>query len=190
MPRKNKNPNRLLGDLSTEELLDRIIRVDHAGEFGAKQIYAGQLAVLGESEESNELREMAAAEEHHLKTFDKLVVERKVRPTVLMPIWKIAGFALGAGTALLGREAAMACTVAVEEVIEEHYADQCAQLDSLPKNESEPALKKVIEEFRLEEIHHRDTAIANHAEQAPGYPALSSVIKTGSRIAIWLSERI
>ena len=190
MPRKNKNPNRLLGDLSTEELLNRIIRVDHAGEFGAKQIYAGQLAVLGESEESDELREMAAAEEHHLKTFDNLVVERKVRPTVLMPIWKFAGFALGAGTALLGRETAMACTVAVEEVIEEHYADQCAQLDSLPKNEAEPALKKVIEEFRLEEIQHRDTAIANHAEQAPGYPALSSVIKTGSRIAIWLSERI
>jgi ubiquinone biosynthesis monooxygenase Coq7 len=190
MPRLEKKNNRLLGDLTKDELINRIVRVDHAGEYGAKKIYEGQLTILGKSDDADELRSMAAAEERHLKTFEKLVVERRVRPTALLPIWQIAGFALGAGTALLGRKAAMACTVAVEEVIEEHYADQYAKLDALPADEAEPALKEVIEEFRLEELEHRDTALANDAESAPGYPILSSAIKTGSRIAIWMSERV
>jgi ubiquinone biosynthesis monooxygenase Coq7 len=185
-----KKPGHLLGDLDKNELINRIIRVDHAGEYGAKRIYEGQLAILGDSNDGDVLREMAVAEERHLETFNKLIVERRVRPTALMPLWQVAGYALGVGTALLGREAAMACTVAIEEVIEEHYADQSAELNKLPDKDAEPVLKKVIDEFREEEVQHRDIALANEAEQAPGYPILSSAIKTGSRLAIWLSERV
>ena len=185
-----KKPSHLLGDLDKNELINRIIRVDHAGEYGAKRIYEGQLAILGDSNDGDVLREMAVAEERHLETFNKLIVERRVRPTALMPLWQVAGYALGVGTALLGREAAMACTVAIEEVIEEHYADQSAELNKLPDKDAELALKKVIDEFREEEVQHRDIALANGAEQAPGYPILSSAIKTGSRLAIWLSERV
>ena len=123
------------------------------------------------------------------RRFNDLMVERRVRPTVLTPLWHVAGFALGAGTALMGREAAMACTAAVEEVIEEHYAGQAAQLAAqLDNNEAE--LKEVIEEFKQDEIEHRETALAEGAERAPGYPVLSAAIKSGSRLAIWLSERI
>ncbi len=190
MSRTTKKYGRLPGDPTKDEMIDRIIRVDQAGEYGAKRIYEGQLAVLGDTDDGPLLREMAEAEERHLETFNKMVVERRVRPTVLTPIWHLAGFALGAGTALLGREAAMACTAAVEEVIEEHYADQSAKLDSLPESESEGELKQVIEDFKAEEIEHRETALANDAEQAPGYPVLSAAIKNGSRLAIWLSERV
>ena len=190
MPNTAKRYGRLPGDPTKDELIERIIRVDQAGEYGAKRIYEGQLAVLGETKDGPLLREMAAAEEHHLETFNKMVVERRVRPTALTPIWHLAGFALGAGTALLGREAAMACTVAVEEVIEEHYADQSRTLAALPEGESEPELEKVIEEFKAEEVEHRNTALANDAEKAPGYPVLTAAIKTGSRLAIWLSERV
>ena len=185
-----KKPRHLLGDLNKNELINRIIRVDHAGEYGAKRIYEGQLAILGDSNDGDVLREMAVAEERHLETFNKLIVERRVRPTALMPLWQVAGYALGVGTALLGREAAMACTVAIEEVIEEHYADQSAELNKLPDKDAEPVLKKVIDEFREEEVQHRDIALANEAEQAPGYTILSSAIKSGSRLAIWLSERV
>ena len=185
-----KKPRHLLGDLNKNELINRIIRVDHAGEYGAKRIYEGQLAILGDSNDGDVLREMAVAEERHLETFNKLIVERQVRPTALMPLWQVAGYALGVGTALLGREAAMACTVAIEEVIEEHYADQSAELNKLPDKDAEPVLKKVIDEFREEEVQHRDIALANEAEQAPGYTILSSAIKSGSRLAIWLSERV
>lgn len=171
-------------------MINRFIRVDHAGEYGAKRIYEGQLAILGDSTDGDMLREMATAEERHLATFEKILVNRRVRPTALMPLWQVAGFALGAGTALLGRKAAMACTVAIEEVIEEHYGDQLAQLNTLTGKDAEPELEKIIDEFRSEEIEHRDTALDNEAEQAPGYPILSSAIKTGSRLAIWLSERL
>lgn len=190
MPRKAKHYGRLPGDPTKDEMIERIIRVDQAGEYGAKRIYEGQLAVLGDTKDGPILREMAAAEEKHLEAFNKMVVERRVRPTALTPLWHIAGFALGAGTALLGREAAMACTVAVEEVIEEHYADQPAKLEALPKNDKENELQHVIEEFKAEEIEHRDIGLENDAEQAPGYPVLSAAIKSGSRLAIWLSERI
>jgi 3-demethoxyubiquinol 3-hydroxylase len=190
MPRTSKRYGRLPGDPPKDEMIERIIRVDQAGEYGAKRIYEGQLAILGDTDDGPLLREMAAAEERHLDTFNKMVVERRVRPTALTPLWHVAGFALGAGTALLGREAAMACTVAVEEVIEEHYADQSTQLDALSESEAEPDLKQVIEDFKAEEVEHRDAALANDAEKAPGYPILSSAIKTGSRLAIWLSERV
>ncbi len=168
--------------------IEAMIRVDHAGEYGAVRIYEGQLAVLGTRKESAKaaatIRKMADQEQGHLKAFDKLINERRVRPTALEPIWRVAGFALGAATALLGEKAAMACTAAVEEVIDEHYAQQIARLDG------DPALKKAVETFRTDEIAHRDEAIANGAEEAPGYKILSETIKAGCRLAIKLSERI
>jgi ubiquinone biosynthesis monooxygenase Coq7 len=177
-------PRRLPGDPSPRELIARMIRVDHAGEYGAKRIYDGQLAVLGRSRTAPDIRRMAEQERRHLAAFDKFVVERRVRPTVLSPLWHAAGFALGAATALLGERAAMACTVAVEEVIDEHYRRQSEAL-----GDAEPALKSAIDEFRRDENEHRETALAHGAEEAPGYPALSAAIKAGSRLAIWLSTR-
>ena len=176
---------RLPGDLGPEALLERLIRVDHAGEYGARRIYEGQLAVLGASPSAPTLRHMHEQELRHLKAFEELMVERRVRPTLLQPLWHVAGFALGAGTALMGEKAAMACTVAVEEVIDEHYAKQADQL-----GEDETALRETIEEFRAEELEHRDTALEHGAEETPGYEALSAAVKAGSRLAIWLSERI
>jgi ubiquinone biosynthesis monooxygenase Coq7 len=177
--------DRLPGDPSREEMLARILRVDHAGEHGAVRIYAGQLAVLGHTPAGDVIRRMAKEEQRHLETFNRLLPERRVRPTALSPLWHAAGYALGAATALLGERAAMACTVAVEEVIDEHYAAQAAQLGA-----EEPALKAVIEEFRQDEIVHRDEGLAHGAEQAPGYELLRTAIKAGSRLAIWLSTRV
>ena len=117
--------------------------------------------------------------------FEKLAVERRVRPTLLTPVWHVAGFALGAGTALMGEKAAMACTQAIEEVIDEHYAEQAEKL-----GDDEKDLRQTIEKFRAEEVEHRDTAIAHGAEDAPGHALLTGAIKSGSRLAIWLSERI
>jgi ubiquinone biosynthesis monooxygenase Coq7 len=181
----SERPARLPGDLPLDERVRRIIRVDHAGEYGAARIYDGQLAVLGRSKDASVIRRMAEQEKRHLAAFDRLVVERRVRPTLLSPIWHVAGFALGAATALLGKEAAMACTVAVEEVIDDHYARQAASLGG-----DEPELKAVVEEFRHDEIEHRDTALAHGAEETVGYELLTGLVKTGSRVAIWLSERL
>ncbi len=180
-----KRLRRMPGDPSREDMVARMIRVDQAGEYGAKRIYAGQLAVLGRTKDGPVLKEMADVEQRHLDTFNDLMVRRHVRPTMLQPFWHVAGFALGAGTALLGREAAMACTVAVEEVIEEHYAHQAARL----AHEDEPELKEVVETFGAEEAEHRETALAHDAREAPGYEPLTAAIKAGSRLAIWLSER-
>lgn len=171
--------------LSAEERLARMIRVDHAGEYGAKRIYAGQLAVLKHAPSAPVIRHMAEQEEAHLAAFETLIKERRVRPTALMPIWHIMGFALGAGTALIGEKAAMACTVAVEEVIDAHYAKQIETL-----GETEPKLKETLEQFRAEEAEHRDTGLAYGAEGAPAYPVLSHAIKTATKLAIWLSERV
>lgn len=176
--------DRLPGDPSPREAVARMLRVDHAGEYGAVRIYAGQLAVLPEGPARRAVEHMAAQEAKHLAAFDKLLPERRVRPTVLSPLWHVAGFALGAASALLGERAAMACTVAVEEVIDEHYAEQAAALDH------EPALQSTIEEFRREEVAHRDEGLAHGALEAPGYELLSSGIKAASRLAIWLSTRI
>lgn len=184
-PSSATSTRRLPGDLTPAQLIDRIIRVDHAGEYGAKRIYQGQLAVLGKKAEGHVIRHMMEQELVHLQAFEKLMVERRARPSVLFPIWHVAGFALGAATALMGPKAAMACTVAVEEVIDEHYRQQTATLGS-----SEPALTAKIETFRAEEVQHRDTGLAHGAEQTPGYEVLSSAIKAGSRLAIWLAERI
>jgi len=176
---------RLPGDPDDRQFLERVVRVDHAGEYGAKRIYAGQLAVLGKGPAGPTIRHMAEQEERHLAAFSDLLAERRVRPTALMPIWHVAGFLLGAGSALLGEKAAMACTVAVETVIDEHYK---SQMEALGDGEAE--LKQTIAGFRDEEIEHRDTGLAHGAEEAPGYEPLSAAVKAGSRLAIWLSERL
>lgn len=179
-----RKPVRMPGDPARAEALEQMIRVDHAGEYGAVRIYEGQLAVLGRKPE---IEHMAAQERVHLDAFNDLIRARRVRPTALMPIWHAAGFALGAGTALLGEKAAHACTVAVEEVIDEHYASQVAALDA---DGGEPELRAAFEKFRLEELEHRDTALEKGAEQAPGYEALKLAVRAGSKLAIWLSKRI
>ncbi|TAN59720.1 MAG: demethoxyubiquinone hydroxylase family protein [Magnetospirillum sp.] len=173
------------GDLTAEQKVARILRVDQAGELGAVRIYQGQMAVLGRGKAVPVIKHMAEQEQAHLDTFNRLIGERRVRPTMLSPLWHLAGFALGAGTALLGEKAAMACTVAVEETIDDHYARQAVQL-----GDDEPELKAVILKFRDEEIEHRDIGLECGAEQAPGYPVLSAAIRTGCRLAIWLSERV
>lgn len=173
------------GDPSKEELVESMIRVDHAGEHGAVRIYEGQLAVLAGTEAEAPIREMAEQERRHLAGFDTLIADRRVRPTALGPLWHVAGFALGAGTALLGPKAAMACTQAVEEVIDEHYAEQAKQL-----GDDETALRDMIEDYRADELAHRDTAIEQGAKEAPGYEILTGAVKAGSRLAIWLSTRI
>ncbi len=171
--------------------IEEMVRVDHAGEYGAVRIYAGQLAVLrnvpGKEELVARLEHMAKDEEIHLARFNEIANERGVRPTVFAPVWHIAGFALGAATALMGEKAAHACTAAVEEVIDEHYRSQVERLDQL--GDQEKPLRDTIEKFRLEEIEHRDEAIASGAKEAPAYPLLSGVIKAACRIAIGISEK-
>ncbi|HEX4028324.1 MAG TPA: demethoxyubiquinone hydroxylase family protein [Rhizomicrobium sp.] len=184
MPRKPKPPAP-----GAQPDIEAMIRVDHAGEYGAVRIYEGQLAVLkrrkGAGASVETIQHMADQEQRHLKTFDRLVNERRVRPTALEPVWRVAGFALGAATAAMGEKVAFACTAAVEEAIDEHYAQQIEALAG-----KDPALKFVVKEFRADEAQHRDTALRHGAEQTPGYKLLSETIKAGCRIAIKLSERI
>lgn len=182
---KRAAKTRLPGDLTEAERVARMIRVDHAGEYGAARIYDGQLAVLGRTPLGPVIREMAEQEKAHLETFDRLLVERQVRPTALTPLWHVAGFALGAASALAGPRAAMACTVAVEDVIDQHYARQQDQISA-----DETELAETVAAFRADEIAHRDTGLAHGAEQAPAYGALSGAVKAGTRLAIWLSERV
>ena len=177
--------NLMPGDPSKDDMVESMIRVDHAGEYGAVRIYQGQLAVLAGTDAEETIREMTEQERRHLDGFDRLVAERHVRPTVLSPLWHVAGFALGAGTALLGPQAAMACTQAVEEVIDEHYADQAERL-----GDDEAELRDMIEDYRADELAHRDTAIEQGAKDAPAYEVLTGAVKAGSRLAIWLSTRI
>jgi len=173
---------RMLGDPSPQEKLARMIRVDQAGEYGAVRIYQGQRAVL---RDNKALKHMEQQEREHLDRFNKLAAQHRVRPTLLQPLWHLAGFALGAGTALLGERAAMACTVAVEDVIEEHYGRQEAEL-----GEDLPELKATVEQFRADEVQHRNQALDQGAEQAVAYPLLYAAISRGTKLAIWLSERI
>ncbi|MBP2313272.1 demethoxyubiquinone hydroxylase family protein [Azospirillum soli] len=182
---KARPRGRLPGDPTPEERLARIVRVDHAGEYGAKRIYEGQIAVMGKGRHGRMLRHMADQELEHLQYFEKQLNARKVRPTALQPFWHVAGFLLGAGTAVLGERAAMACTVAVEEVIEGHYE---AQMKHLGPEEAE--LKAAILKFQAEEVEHRDMGLTHGAEQAPAYPVLSAAIKAGTKAAIWLAERV
>jgi 3-demethoxyubiquinol 3-hydroxylase len=166
-----------------------MLRVDHAGELGARQIYAGQLAVFGGTKVGAIISHMASQEQKHLDAFDRLVVERRVRPTAMLPVWNVAGYALGLGTALLGKEAAMACTVAVEEVIAEHYNDQ---VETLKRDEwqGEGELRDMFREFRDDELEHKDIGFEHDAEKAPMYKLLSNVIKAGCRGAIYVTERV
>ena len=166
----------------------RMIRVDQAGEFGATRIYAGQLAVLGDrGPHAAEIAGMAEEEARHRAKFDALMARRGVRPTALTPFWSLAGYALGAATALIGPEAAMACTAAVEEEIDRHYTHQ---LDELEDSDHDPELVAMIAEFREDERAHRDAALAAGAERAPAYPLLSGLIRLGCRAAIRISERV
>ncbi|MBM3555596.1 MAG: demethoxyubiquinone hydroxylase family protein [Alphaproteobacteria bacterium] len=174
----------LPGDPAPDREVAAMIRVDHAGEYGAKRIYQGQLAVLGKSRDAPALRRMARQEERHLEAFEKRIAERGVRPTFLFPLWHVGAYAMGYVTARMGEKAAMACTEAVETVIDRHYADQAARLGG-----REPALRKDIERFRAEEIEHRDMAIARGAREAPNYERLSRVIRGITQTAIKLSTR-
>ncbi|WP_336985216.1 demethoxyubiquinone hydroxylase family protein [Altererythrobacter aquiaggeris] len=168
--------------------IHRMIRVDQAGEFGATRIYAGQLAVMGtRGAHSQEIEGMAAQEAVHREKFDALMARRGVRPTALQPVWSVAGYALGAATAMLGPKAAMACTAAVETEIDKHYSDQ---LEELSASGDDPELAAMIAEFREDEREHHAAAIAAGAEETPGYPLLSGAIRLGCRIAIKVSERI
>ena len=169
-----------------------MIRVDQAGEYGATRIYAGQLAVMGDrAAHSAEVRAMADQEHDHLRAFDALAAQRGVRPTALQPLWSVAGYALGAATALLGPEAAMACTAAVEEEIDRHYTRQLDRLEAARgTQDDDPELAGLIDRFRADERAHRDAALAAGAERAPAYPLISAAIRLGCRAAIRLSERI
>lgn len=182
-----RSKNRLPGDLSHDQLIANMVRVDHAGEYGAIRIYEGQLAVLGKTSVSDPIGKMLDQERGHLKQFDDLIVKRRIRPSALLPFWHVLGFALGAGTALLGRKAAMACTVAVEEVIDQHYTTQIKELDD---QANELKLKRIIKKFREEELEHRDVGLNSGATELPGFKVLRGVIKVGSLTAIWLSTRI
>jgi len=162
-----------------------MLRVDHAGEYGATRIYRGQLDVLGRSRAAGEIRGMAETENGHLARFEELLHERRVRPTLLYPLWSFAGYALGAATALLGERAAMACTVAIEDAIDEHYLQQAEYLA-----EADPALRETVLAFRDDELAHRKIATSLGAEDAFGYELISVAVKAGSRIAIWLSTRL
>jgi len=166
--------------------IERMIRVNQAGEFGAKRIYAGQLAVMGDrTPAARSIAHMAEQEERHLSAFDKMMAERGVRPTVLHPIWNVAGFALGAVSAAVGPEAAMACTVAVETEIDRHYSEQLAEI-----GDSDPELSAMILDFQADELEHKATALAQGAERAPAYPLMSALVRMGCRTAIAVSKHI
>lgn len=165
---------------------DSMIRVDQAGEYGATRIYAGQLAIMNSrSPAAREIARMAAQEERHRKAFDAMIAARRVRPTLLQPFWNVAGYGLGMATALIGPEAAMACTVAIETEIDKHYGEQLVEL-----GDSDPELRDAIADFQAEEVEHKESALAAGAERAPAYPVLSAAIRLGCRTAIALSKRI
>ena len=172
--------------ITNRQILEEIIRVDHAGEYGATRIYDGQIAIFGkDSKLGKTIKHMADQEQEHIDKFNELILEHRIRPTALLPVWNIAGFALGASTALLGEKAAMACTVAVEKVIGEHYQEQIELLKDDHKD-----LKKTISKFRDDELEHHDIGIEHDAENAPGYKLMTKVIELGCKTAIAISKKI
>ena len=179
-------PTKLPGDMSDHVYIEQMLRVNHAGEFGAQRIYRGQLAILKDHDIADVLEHMADQEQEHLEYFERELVHRRIRPTALYPLWNVFGYALGCATALLGKEAAMACTVAVEEVIDEHYEEQLQTLDE----KTEKSLKNKIRKFQADELEHRDIGLDNDAELAPAYQLLIASVKTITKKAIWLSKRI
>ena len=176
---KNKNS-------TDKNILDEIIRVDHAGEYGATRIYDGQIAIFGKNSKIGKtIQHMADQEQEHIEKFNELIIEKRVRPTALLPLWNVAGFALGAGTALMGEKAAMACTVAVEKVIGEHYREQQELLE-----DDEEELRKTIAKFEKDELEHHDIGIDHDAENAPGYNIMKTVIEFGCKTAIAISKKV
>ena len=164
--------------------LERILRVNHAGEYGAVRIYAGQLTVL---KDNPHIQHMADQEADHLKKFNQLLIEYKIRPSILQPVWYVGAYALGAVTALMGEKTAHACTIAVETVIDDHYQKQ---LDQLGDENNFHEIKKIIHDCHQDELSHRQTAIDQGGEKIPSYRLLTDVVKTISRVAIWLSSRL
>ena len=181
--KKKKISNR---EKTDPQILEEIIRVDHAGEFGATKIYQGQIAIFGKDTKIGKtIKHMADQELEHIEKFNELIISERVRPTALMPLWNVAGYALGAGTALMGEKAAMACTVAVEKVIGEHYEEQ---LELLKNDQKE--LKATIKKFAADELEHHDIGIAHDAESTPGYKILTKIIEIGCKTAIAISKKI
>ena len=185
-PVKKNNVNKKSKASTDKNILDQIIRVDHAGEYGATRIYDGQIAIFGkESKIGKTIQHMADQEQEHIEKFNELIIEKRVRPTALLPLWNVAGFALGAGTALMGEKAAMACTVAVEKVIGDHYREQQNLLE-----DDEKMLKKTIAKFEKDELEHHDIGLEHDAESAPGYKIMTKVIELGCKTAIAISKKI
>lgn len=167
--------------------LEVMLRVDHAGEYGAVRIYQGQQAVLGSSSIGPDLQHMLDQERQHQQKFETLILKHRIRPTLLSPLWHVAGYALGYGSALLGKKAAMACTVAVEQVIETHYQEQ---LKALYSEHVDPEICSTIENCLAEEIEHKDMGLEYGAQEMSGYSLFTGAIKRASKLAIWLSSRI
>ncbi len=163
--------------------LERILRVDQAGEYGAVRIYAGQLAVLGCHKT---IQEMADHEADHLRKFNQLLIEHKVRPTFFQPLWSIAAYGLGVISALGGEKMAHACTIAVETVIDDHYLEQQHQLDNEPQHAQ---IAQIVHECHQDELLHRQTAIEHGGQEAPYFQAVHTVVTAISKAAIWLSSR-
>ena len=183
--KKNKSTSKNKAT-TDKQILDEIIRVDHAGEYGATRIYDGQIAIFGKNSKIGKtIQHMADQEQEHIEKFNELIIEKRVRPTALLPLWNVAGFALGAGTALMGEKAAMACTVAVEKVIGEHYRDQQELL-----KDDEEELRKTIAKFEKDELEHHDIGLEHDAEKAPGYKVMTKVIEIGCKTAIAISKKI
>ncbi|MBX9805052.1 MAG: demethoxyubiquinone hydroxylase family protein [Alphaproteobacteria bacterium] len=172
------------------DTLKSMIRVNQAGEYGATRIYAGQLAILKGTPVGETLTEMATQEKEHLQKFNRMIIEHQVRPTLLQPLWHVGGYALGMLTAMMGEKAAHACTIAVEEVIDEHYQGQLEELNASPASSSHAPLANLIEACRQDELAHKETAIELGGRDAPAYELLTTAVKTISRTAIWLSSRI
>ena len=184
--KKNKARKTSKKNITNRKLIEEIIRVDHAGEFGATKIYDGQIAVFGkETKIGKTIKHMADQEQEHIETYQKLIVKNRVRPTALLPVWNIAGYLLGASTALMGEKAAMACTVAVESVIGEHYRSQSKML-----KDDQKKLKKIIKKFEKDELEHHDIGLEHDAEKAPGYKVMTKVIEIGCKTAIAISKKI
>jgi len=183
---KRKTSRRKEGVLTDRNILEEIIRVDHAGEFGATRIYDGQIAVFGtKSKIGKTIKHMADQEQEHIETFEKLILNHRVRPTALLPIWNVAGYILGTATAMMGEKAAMACTVAVEKVIGDHYNKQLSLL-----KEDHKKLRATIKKFAQDELEHHDIGIAHDAEKTPGYTLLTKFIEMGCKTAIAVSKKI
>ena len=165
--------------------LDSILRVDHAGETAAAKIYDGQLAILKNTPVGPTIQHMKDQEEEHLDTFNRLLVENDTRPTALLPLWNVMGYGLGVASALMGEKAAMACTIAVEEVIGEHYAKQAETLDK-----KDDKLKSTLEKFRDDELDHLETGVQHDGKNTPGYEIMKTIVQFGCRTAIKISEKI